>query len=264
MPTVADVADYLEVFAPAALAEDWDNVGLLVGDRSRSVARIMTCLTITPASAAEAIAEQADLIVTHHPLPFKALKRLTADSHEGQLLWDLIGARVSIYSPHTAFDSAREGINQRLAEGLGLTQTEPLVPSAVSETPPVGAGRWGTLASPITLAELAQRVKDFLALSGLHVVGDATIAITKVAVACGSAGEFLRTAQQIGCEVLVTGETRFHTCLEAEAAGINLLLPGHFASERFGVERLADVLARQFPQAQTWASRREQDPLRWI
>src|SRR6476469_6879970 len=126
MPSVAAIADFLEVFAPSVLAEYWDNVGLLVGDRSRNVSRIMTCLTITPVSAAEAIAEQADLIVTHHPLPFKALKRLTADSHEGQLLWDLIGARVSIYSPHTAFDSAREGINQRLAEGLGLTNIQAL------------------------------------------------------------------------------------------------------------------------------------------
>ena len=73
-----------------------------------------------------------------------------------------------------------------------------------------------------------------------------------------------RKARQLGCEVLVTGETRFHTCLEAEAAGMGLLLPGHFASERFGVERLADVLARQFSQVQVWASRREEDPLRWI
>ena len=264
MITVADIADFLEVFAPAALAEDWDNVGLLVGDRSRTVGRIMTCLTITPASAAEAIAEQADLIVTHHPVPFKALKRLTKDSHEGQLLWDLIGARVSIYSPHTAFDSAREGINQRLAEGLGLSNLRPLVPATTSETPPLGAGRGGNLAAALTLAELAERVKKFVSLTGLHVVGDATSKVSNVAVACGSAGEFLHTARQWGCEVLVTGETRFHTCLEAEAAGIALLLPGHFASERFGVERLADVLAEKFPEVRVWASGREQDPLRWI
>lgn len=264
MSTVADIADFLEAFAPSALAEDWDNVGLLVGDRGRTVSRIVTCLTITPASAAEAIADQADLIVTHHPLPFKALKRLTADSHEGQLLWDLIGARVSIYSPHTAFDSAREGINQRLAEGLGLTNIRPLSPADMNELPDLGAGRWGIVAAPIALAELAQRVKHFLSLAGLHVVGDMQCKVSKVAVACGSAGEFLPAARQIGCEVLVTGETRFHTCLEAEAAGMGLLLPGHFASERFGVERLADVLARHFPQVQVWASRREQDPLNWI
>src|SRR5258708_7212152 len=81
-------------------------------------------------SAAEAVDEQVDLIVAHHPLPFRALKRITTDAHEGRLLWKLIGAGTSVYSPHTAFDSAVEGINQRLAEGLGLTEIEILLPKA--------------------------------------------------------------------------------------------------------------------------------------
>src|SRR6185295_17432474 len=116
-------------FAPAALAAEWDNVGLLVGDRAQKVERIMTCLTITPAAASEAIREQADLIVSHHPLPFKPLKRLTADQPTGRILLDLIRAGISIYSPHTAFDSAAAGINQQLAEALGLKNIQPLEPA---------------------------------------------------------------------------------------------------------------------------------------
>ena len=85
-----------------------------------------------------------------------------------------------------------------------------------------------------------------------------------VAVACGAAGEFLEAARDEGCDCMLVGETRFHTCLEAEAAGIGLLLPGHFASERFAVECLADVLAERFPELEIWASRRERDPLRWV
>jgi len=272
MNIIDDVARFLEDFAPLRLAEDWDNVGLLVGDRQRPANRIMTCLTITPASAREAIAERADLIVAHHPLPFTAQRRLTTDTHDGRLLWDLIGAGVSIYSPHTAFDSAREGINQRLAEGLGLMEIAPLVPSvqafaeragSASHVPLLGAGRYGRLGEPITLAKLAERAKAFLSIEQLQRVGAADQTIHRVAIACGSGGELLAAARQAGCECLLTGEARFHTCLESEAAGVALLLAGHYATERFGVERLAEVLASRFAEITVWASRQERDPLAW-
>src|SRR5664279_2821773 len=120
------LAAFLEQFAPPYLAEEWDNVGLLVGDRDRELRKVMTCLTITPDSAREAIDERADLIVTHHPLPFAAVKRITADTVLGRLLLDLIAAQIAVYSPHTAFDSAPRGINARLAEGLGLRDIAPL------------------------------------------------------------------------------------------------------------------------------------------
>jgi len=113
---LSTICDFLDQFAPPVLAAEWDNVGLLVGDRTQKVERVLTCLTITPAVAAEAIRERADLIVTHHPLPFRPLKRLTADEPAGRLLLDLIRAGVAIHSPHTAFDSAAAGINQQLAE----------------------------------------------------------------------------------------------------------------------------------------------------
>ena len=132
----------------------------------------MTCLTVTPASADEAVAEKADLIVTHHPLPFRPLKRLTTDSTPGRLLLQLIRADVAVFSPHTAFDSAAAGINQQLAEGLGLSDLAPLI-AKTDQMPVLGAGRFGNLQEPLALPELAARLKAFLGLSGLHVVGDA-------------------------------------------------------------------------------------------
>src|SRR3954462_13134782 len=138
MTTVADLCGFLETFAPAALAAEWDNVGLLVGDRAQKVERVMTCLTITPAVAAEAIRERADLIVTHHPLPFKPLKRVTADQPAGRILLDLIRAGIAVHSPHTAFDSAAAGVNRQLAEALGLTNIKPLDPAG--DEMEVGAG----------------------------------------------------------------------------------------------------------------------------
>ena len=103
MPTIGEVADRLEQFAPPALAEDWDNVGLLVGDRNWPAQRVMTCLTVTPTTVREALSEKAQLIVTHHPLPFQALKSITTATTTGKLLIELIAARIGVYSPHTSF-----------------------------------------------------------------------------------------------------------------------------------------------------------------
>src|SRR5437763_8819098 len=98
MPTVADVIGFLEQFAPPELAADWDNVGLLLGDRAAEVRRVMTCLTVTPDSAAEAVEEGAQLIVTHHPILFRAVKRLTTATAEGRMLLSLVRAGVAVYN----------------------------------------------------------------------------------------------------------------------------------------------------------------------
>lgn len=260
--TVAEVAAFLGRLAPLDLAESWDNVGLLVGDAKWRVERIMTCLTITPVSAAEAIQGRADLIVSHHPLPFHPLRQLTSESTPSRLLLQLVAAEVGVYSAHTAFDSARNGINQQLAEGLGLTSIEPLVVRRDDDSG-LGAGRRGKLPSALSLADVAARVKSVLAIERIRVVSARNRPIRSLAVACGSAGEFLQAAVDAGCEALLLGETNFHTCLEAQALGIDLLLPGHFASERFAMESMADDLQRAFPSLTVWASRQETDPLMW-
>jgi len=256
---LADLCDFLDALAPLRLAADWDNVGLLVGDRLQTVSRMMTCLTVTPAVAAEAIRGQADLVVTHHPLPFRPLKRLTTDEPTGRLLLDLIRAGVSIYSPHTALDSAAQGINQQLAEGLGLVEIQPLVPAD-----DLGAGRCGRLVQAQTLGQVAARLKQFLKIGNVAAVGDLQRPIKRIGIACGSGGELLDAAIAARCDLFLTGEARLHTCYEAEARGIALLLAGHYASERFGVEKLAEILGGQFPSLATWASRDERDPLTWL
>ena len=121
MPTVAAILEFLEAFAPPQLAADWDNVGLLLGERAVPVERVVTCLTVTPEVVAEAVAEQVQFIVTHHPILFRAVKRLTDATPEGRMLLSLIRHGVAVYSPHTAFDNTRDGINEMLAAKLGLT-----------------------------------------------------------------------------------------------------------------------------------------------
>jgi dinuclear metal center YbgI/SA1388 family protein len=364
--TVASVADYMQSFAPTALAGEWDNVGLLVGDRDARVSKVMTCLTVTPESAAEAIAAKAQLIVTHHPVLFRPIQRLTRSNPEGRILLDLIAAGISVYSPHSAFDNTVGGINDSLAQRLGLTDITPLrrrdgakqckivafVPDAdlervsdalfqagagrigqyrecsfrlsgmgtffgneatsptvgqkgrrelvdewrlevvcpkervgpavaamrqahsyeepaydvyplQSPAGPGGEGRVGTLAKPMTLAALVKRVKSGLKLKQVQVVGDSAKSVQKVALACGAAGEFLRDAVSIHADVFLTGEMRFHDYLAARAQDIALILPGHYATERFGVEELAQRLQQQFPTLTVWASKEESDPASW-
>jgi dinuclear metal center YbgI/SA1388 family protein len=365
MPTVADFAGYLERFAPTRTAADWDNVGLLVGDANAPADRTMTCLSVTPEVVAEAVDERVQLVVSHHPVLFRAAKKLTNQNGDGRLLLPLLRAGVAVHSPHTAFDNCPGGINDSLAARLELSDVRPLrsgmpaksyklvvftpeadlgkvsdalfaagagrignyeqcsyrlpstgtffggsgtnpsvgqrgrreevaewrlevvVPEACLgsalcamraahsyEEPAFdvypllhrdaiavhGEGRIGELL-PTTLGELARRTKHSLGASVVQLVGDAGREIRRVAVACGAAGEFLTDAIRAKADVFLTGEVRFHEVLAAEAAGIGLILPGHYATERPAVEELADRLSREFTTATVWASRRERDPL---
>lgn len=260
--TIQDVCDFLDQLAPTRLAEDWDNVGLLAGDSRSAANKIMTCLTITPASTAEAIERGAHMIVSHHPLPFRALKRITTDQIPSRMLWQLIRSNVAIYSPHTGFDSATVGINQMLADLIGLSETQPLNPIA-DDVDGLGSGRVGT-ASTNTFGDLIAICKQQFGLEGLHIVGATENKTQKVAIACGSGGSFLSKAISAGCDTFITGETTFHTCLEAESSGVNLLLLGHYSSERFAIEVLAEKLSSHFSDMEVWASEKESDPLKWV
>jgi dinuclear metal center YbgI/SA1388 family protein len=183
------------------------------------------------------------------------------------MLWRLIGAKVAIYSAHTAFDSAAAGINQAWAESIGLGSIEPLLPiesesPTVSNQDKLGAGRQGKLADPVSLEELIAKVSGIVGSPSVRWVGDCDRMVSKVAFACGSGGSFLAAARRHGVDVLVTGEATFHTCLDARSSGLALILLGHYQSERFAMERLAAKLAEEFSELNVWASERETDPLR--
>lgn len=275
MSPLDTVCGELARLAPLRLAEDWDNVGLLVGDRGRSIGRIMTCLTITPNVVEEAISQAADLIVTHHPLPFKPLSRITTDTITGSMLLKLIANQVAVYSAHTAFDSAAEGINQMWAERLGLSNIRPLIewdiaPAEVGEksadetAAAPGSGRFGELTTAEPLGQLVARAAALVRASAPRMVGDPERAVVKVALACGSGGSFLSAAARHGCELMITGEATFHLCLEAEARGIGLGLLGHYFSERFAMEQMAEGLAQTLPDMVVWPSQSEHDPLNTV
>jgi dinuclear metal center YbgI/SA1388 family protein len=366
--TVADVVRWLDQFAPTRLAEGWDNVGLLWGDPGAEVSRVMTCLTVTNRTAMEAVHERAELIVSHHPVLFKAVKRVRADLPETGMLWPLARAGVAIASPHTAFDNTEGGINDGLARRLGLVDLGPLrageAPGSVKvvvftprndreavlaaafaagagrigayeecsftipgvgtffgteeanptvgqagrrelvreqrievvcpverlspvlaairgahsyEEPAIeaypllpakqgpGAGRIGRLPTATTLQEFARGVARTLNARGLQYVGDAGRRVERVAIVCGAGDDFLPDAVRPHADVLLTGEARFHRAIEAENLGIGLVVAGHHATERPGVEDLAERIRRAFaPGLTAWPSQGEDDPLRPI
>ncbi|QGJ69726.1 GTP cyclohydrolase 1 type 2 [Planctomycetales bacterium 10988] len=263
MPTVGEIVTYLDQLAARHLAEDWDNTGLLLGDRNRPALKVMTCLTATQAVVEEACDEQVNLLISHHPLPFRPLKIITAESHSSKKVWQLASQGVSLYSPHTRWDSASGGINQQWAEGLDLWNIEPLLPTEEPD-PAGGTGRQGTFAQPLSLLEVCHKVKSFLDFVGLftplRVVGENEKLIERVGIGCGGADSFLGDAIKAKCDLFITGEARFHNCLEAEEREIGFILTGHYASERFAYDRLAKQLSEKFADCEVWSSRREGNP----
>ncbi len=168
-------------------------------------------------------------------------------------------------------------MNQMWAAALGLNLIEPLVDPASDESNTQrsnvsgrsvgdgilveGSGRLGRFPAPITLGELARAAIEIVGGSIVRAVGATEMPVTKVAIACGSGGSFLAATKRRGCQALVTGEATFHTSLEARSMGIGMVLVGHYQSERFAMERLADLIADEFPGLSVWASREECDPI---
>lgn len=261
MPTLADAVTLLESLCPPGLAEDWDNTGLLVGDPEGQLRGVLTCLTLTQDVVAEAIDAGVGLVVSHHPLPFHGVKRLVPDDDAGSRLWRLARAGVGVYSPHTAYDSAAGGINEQWSERLGLRDVRPLAP-ALDRTDGSGVGRVGVWAGDGGFAGLVAAIKRAVNLPTVRVVPPADrTAAPRVAIACGAGGSLLGPTLQEGVQVFLTGEMGFHDCLRCRALGVGVVLTGHYASERFAVDSLAERLSESLPGVSVAASRVESDPL---
>ena len=254
MYSVDHVTAELERIAPLRLAAGWDSVGLLVGSRRSSIARVLTCLTLTPAVAEEAVRTGVDLIVTHHPLPFRPIGRITADSATGRVLLEIMAAGIAIWSGHTAWDSAAGGINDQLAALLRLEHVAPLAPDEVS--PLAGVGRAGGAPAGATVGDLAHRAAVALG-------GPADRPAGRVGIVCGSGGDLIDEAARAGCQTFVTGELKLHDALAAVASGLAVVVLGHHASERFSMDVLGRRLAEALPGLEWRASAADTDPFAW-
>ena len=246
-----DIIDYIEELAPVELAEEWDNIGLLLGGRQRSVSRILVSLDVTSEVLAFAVNKGVDLIVTHHPVIFGKINRICDDDIKGRQLYTAISNGISVLSAHTNLDYADNGVNEQLAAVLGLSELVKLGR---------GPGRLGVLSKRMCLEDFVSYIKTKLEVPFVRVVGSAASGICKVGVFSGSFDNDLDTLLESDVDAIVTGDLKYHTALDARQAGLCLVDAGHFATERVILPYLTAGLTERFPEIEVIHFKQEADP----
>jgi len=225
------VMDKMEAWAPKAWAMDSDNVGLLVGDRNRSVARVLTTLEVSEGVLKEAVQGRFDFIVAHHPLisrHVQPIKGITTDNAFGKKIMTLIGNGIGLYCAHTNLDAAEGGVNDLLFDKLGLRNKEWLVPP-VGGTPTLG--RIGYLPHTMGLIEFVKNVGECLELSHVRYVGSPNKMVMKVGLCAGNGTFMVKDALAKKCDVFITGDLHHHLGLDTLEAGMAMVDGTHYATE---------------------------------
>lgn len=254
--TVQQILDYVNSLAPASMKCDWDNVGLLCGRRDQEVKKVLVALDPFLDVCEEAAAVGADLIVTHHPLIFKAPKTVTTDDTVGQCILFLASHGISAVNAHTNLDCAPEGVNDVLARTLGLTEVEVLNPMGVDvQDRPWGLLRAGSVVE-MALEDFMTLVKARLHTPVLRYV-DGGKPVHRVAVGGGACGDGYLEALQAGCDTLVTSDIKYNQFWDAGDLGLNLIDAGHYYTENPVCAVLAAKLREQFPEVEVVLSKHE-------
>ena len=236
MITVKKISDFINSIAPYNTKCEWDNCGVLVGDKDKEVKKIGFTLDLTSEVLANAIEKNVDLIITHHPIIFRPQKSFL----KGNLAFDLAVSGICAISAHTNFDCADGGVNDVLCELLGITDVQG-VPDEECSVPMARIGE----IEPMTSLEFAKKIADVLGTSCR--VADAENLIRKVAV-CGGSGhdDFVFTSAEMGADAIVTGEIKHHIFLAAKEIGITAIQAGHYETENPAVTALMKYIQNEF------------------
>ncbi|MBQ6172600.1 MAG: Nif3-like dinuclear metal center hexameric protein [Clostridia bacterium] len=230
---VEDIYLYIDSFAPFSSAMEFDNVGLLVGNKEKEVTHILMCLDITRNAVAEAVNKHAELIISHHPVIFNPLKSISSDS----AVYDLCKNEIDAICAHTNLDAANGGVNDVLCELIGLKDTEIWTPENI--------GRIGYTDS--NMADFAKLVADKLEINHVNYI-DCGKRIRKVAVMGGSGGGDIAFAIASGADTLLTGEMKHSQYIEAKEKGLNVVAAGHFNTEYPVIPSLHEKIREKFPE----------------
>ena len=236
------VMNALERIAPRHLAEDWDNTGLLVGSYAQKVERILVSLDVDDTVVAEAIERSADMIVAHHPAIFRGMKQLRTDLPLGRRLAALLTHGIAVAAAHTNLDITRGGVNDVLAERLGLEKLSTFITTEQADGSAESLGRIGTLPAPMRIEDFAHSVCKRLGVSHVRLVRAADRPVRRVAVVGGAGAEFIDTAVRRGADVYLTGDVKYHEAQRAVEQGMHIIDAGHFGTERPVLPVLADLL----------------------
>ncbi len=242
---IKDITAALETIAPLHLQESYDNAGLIVGHPDQEVSGVLFCLDSTEAVVAEAVEKGCNLVVAHHPIVFRGLKRLNGFTYVERTVMQAIRHQVAIYAIHTNLDNVlQQGVNAKLAERLGLKDLQILAPRPGS--PDIGAGMTGLLPSPMDETTFLQHLKTTLHVGVIRHTTLLGTPIHRVAV-CGGAGSFLLPqAIAQGAQAFVTADFKYHEFFDADGR-ILIADVGHYESEQFTIELLRDIVKEKFP-----------------
>ena len=247
MPIVREIENALYELAPRELAMNGDNVGLLVGDARKEVHRVLVALDVTGEVVEEADKAGAELIVAHHPVmnsSWHPVQNILEENLQGGVLRGLIRGDISAICMHTNLDAAKGGVNDTLAQRLGLEEVEPFE----SE----GIGRMGILPAAMSQTDFLALVRKRLRPNGIRYVKTRK-QIRRVAVGGGACGDYFRIAAEKGCDAFVTSDVKYHQFLDADALGFSLIDAGHYPTEdvvctalvRFLLEKVPDLVVQK-------------------
>ncbi|MEA4895855.1 MAG: Nif3-like dinuclear metal center hexameric protein [Oscillospiraceae bacterium] len=262
MPKVKDIVGYFTALVPPEMKMEFDNVGLLAGLNDEEITRALVALDITDEVINEAIRSDAQLILSHHPMFFE-LKKISDDTLIGKKLIKMLQNGISGFCQHTNLDRVRGGVNDALADKLGVRVEGFLEgPLLAPDGKEYGMGRFGFLPSPVEFEDFLCDVKFVLNSAGVryHSSGKP---VSKVALCGGSGGEYVEKAVLLGCDTLVTADVKYNQFLAAKELGLNLIDADHFCTENVVVPVLADMLKRGFPEIEVMISRSSVQPAKF-
>ena len=262
MTTVADILAFLDTLAPRYMKMDWDNVGLLCGSKSRPVTRVLVALDPFECVCREAAQVGAQLLVTHHPLIFRPVKAITDDNEVGRCIQLLCSHGISAINAHTNLDCAPDGVNDRLAQQLGLSDIRVISPTGTDEQ----GRQWGLLrmglVEPQPLEAFLATVKQQLGCEGLR-YAEGGKDVHTVAVGGGACASELMDAAAAGCDTFVTSDVKYNQFFDARGMGINLIDAGHFHTENPVVPLIAQKISAAFPEIQVLISEKHEDCMKF-
>lgn len=259
-----ELLSLLNQIASFDLAEEWDNVGLLVGDPNQTISGILIGLDPTEDLLEEALAVGANTIITHHPLIFHPLKAVRTDQPTGQLIKKAIVNDIAVIGCHTNLDVVAGGVNEILAESIDLIDAQPLT----GTEPVTGFGRIGNLSPPLSGEAFIEKLLKVLNIKAVSLAGRLPEEISVAAVCGGSGSDLAEAAFNKGAQVYITGEIKLSRARWAEAVNFCLIDAGHYATENLIVQALAARLKKKFTEENMpmdiYTTTRQKNPLRHI
>ena len=255
MIKVKDIARLIEEVAPLQLQEDYDNAGYQVGDMENEVTKVVVCLDITESVVDMAIKLGAELIVSHHPLLFRPIKRITPSDYISRTIIKAIQANITLYSAHTNLDNAYKGVNYRIAEMLNLEDIKPLAPlpshrlCGIANAEMTGSGIIGKLPAVCSAVELVATVKKVFKCESVrtnrNMLSRPSRLITTLALCGGSGADFIRDAERQNADAYLTGEIGYHHFFGHD--GMLLMEAGHFETEQYTRDLIKDIIEERLP-----------------